>query len=589
MRGTIDTSTGVFTPSTTQNNYVSDFIQVEGKYYCNPDSTWFYTFKYDSEKNYIGYKNAPQISLESEPDVEFIRVSNGNLATLKIIRAEYFYSKGEYTYTNVTEQTDELLIKSVRSDNVAIFENGINLFDYYNDYWIVGGGFDNDGFISSVIPIDYEDVTNTSGLAIAKYFPLSEGQTLFTNYILGHIYFYDSDKELISHKTSPTFKYSGNIAPEGCAYARILVALKPSDTQTKTDGYIYSFEEIKNLMVWVKTCGEIKMGPPPTVYPARQISGENISPDFFDKAEPSMEDSYFLSAMKCMAIRECNAREHTMRFGNFNMYLMMTTGGWDLTKRMLMDYGVDFCGFEEVTTGFSIYTVDLAKYLQSWQFPYGFYTNQTDGNASIDKSLVSRYEVLSSTKLTLSSSQSNNTLLNCKIKLPRYMDVVNPDRILSVYVGHFPIAQSATKIAFAQELLGIIAEDDSDFVVICSDSNDFGTTVETKDYWNTLANGGFRPAIPPSGKTITADNIGAEEAETKNFIDQFFISDNIEMRNFGVKNTRNDYAVPGSHISDGNADGTQKYVDALSDHDFVWADLYFDYSKTRAGLLESGD
>ena len=256
-----------------------------------------------------------------------------------------------------------------------------------------------------------------------------------------------------------------------------------------------------------------------------------------------------------------------------------------MTKKMLMDYGIDFCGFEEcVISGSGNDYLGIAEFLHGWQFPSGFYTNWTDGTGTqIDKSFVSRFEVIESTKLSFPSASSNATYLNCKVRLPRYMDVYEPVRILSVYVVHFPIAQAPEKIAVAKDLLRQIATDDSEFVIILGDTNDFGATPETKDYWVTLEAGGFKPVLPYDIKTVTQDD-GSDDATEQDparwwktrAIDQFFISSNIESISYGIKNTKEDYAIPDSAVS-ANTD----YEIALSDHDFVYCDLKFKYDEPR--------
>ena len=290
-----------------------------------------------------------------------------------------------------------------------------------------------------------------------------------------------------------------------------------------------------------------------------------ISNDYLDKVVPTMNESQLLSAMKCLAIREANSRDHAVRIGNFNMYVGNYDKGWDLTKKMLMDFGVDICGFEEVHT----INADLAAFLQSWQFPDGFYTNKTDGNPVIDKSLVSRYTVESSSKLYYVYGNNNIYYLNCKIKLPRLMDVLNPFRTLSAYVVHLSITTTSDKEQIANQILATIAQDMSDYIIIFGDMNDMGTTEETKTYWRVFESAGFRPILPIESKTITDDmpNEQTESDYKKMALDQFCVSSNIDVVRYGILNTKDGYGDANVQIINNDP--------CLSDHDFVWIDAVF--------------
>jgi hypothetical protein len=80
--------------------------------------------------------------------------------------------------------------------------------------------------------------------------------------------------------------------------------------------------------------------------------------------------------------------------------------------------------------------------------------------------------------------------------------------------------------------------------------------------------------IPITTKTVTQDNLTITEGDETNSwrehsIDRFLISSNIDAVSFGVVNTKDEYGL--ASISGPATDNEP----ALSDHDFVYADLVF--------------
>lgn len=598
--GTINTTTGNIDASSTY--HVTDFIKVDtSQVYLSPYCDRIGC--YDNNKTFISMGTASANATYGSGKVTFVqgteyvrlRIVADGIDNAIFVQAKY-YNKNADPQTAYMGFSDEFAksypvgFGQYALDDTIHFSTGCNLFDYEHDFYQVSPQRIDDGINRSdgsfiyrydIITND-EEITGNFCVAMDKYYPVSFGQMIVSNKPFSVVAFYNTEKEFISARyIDNPYPNSGIKAPENAAYAR--VSFRGNATPTTRD--MHSLSEIKDIVIWVtQTIGSNDYFPSVlSPQPYTLIDGRSISPNYLDKVVPGMIDSPFLSAMRCMAIREVNAREHAWRFGNFNMWIMESTKGWNMTKRMLMDYGVDFCGFEECVTNESTSRYKgIAEFLHGWQFPSGFYSNWTDGESSIDKSFVSRFEVIESTKLTLPSASSNASYLNCKVRLPRYMDVYNPVRILSVYVVHFPITQSTEKIAVANDLLDQIATDNSDFIVILGDTNDFGATQETKDYWVTIEAGGFAPVLPYNVKTVTQDNgEGATEQEPDRWwktraIDQFFVSDNITSIGYGIKNTKDDYALENGYTSV-NTDNEQ----ALSDHDFVYCDLKFDYSKTR--------
>lgn len=584
--GNTDTSGNVIA---SESYYVSDFAEVEygQKYICN---NVYYATYYTSAKAYISKARAYNNQLLTIPETAvYVRltVETANIDTAICADIRY-YTDGVTSGEEIAGVTDDLLTASHKSLSAYAeqypeqFAVGRNMFDYEHDFvqvtsTSVGGGvLQTNGdfkYRTDTIVTD-GDITGVFIVGLDKYFPVTEGQMIVTNKYVRLAVFYNSNKEFISIAQN-RYAYQGIKAPANTAFVRINLQGNTTDPSQ-----IHSLSEIKDIIIWtVPVIGSNDLIPQ-FQYPQfpYQIDGNVISPNYLDKVIPNMAESQFLSAMRCMAIREANAREHAWRFGNFNMWIMESTKGWNMTKKMLMDYGVDFCGFEEcVINQSTAYYKGIAEFLHGWQFPSGFYTNWTDGaETQIDKSFVSRFNVTESTKLSFPSASSNASYLNCKVALPRYMDVKDPFRILSCYIVHFPITTETEKVAVAKDLLNQIATDDSDFIVIMGDTNDFGTTEETKSYWRTIEAGGFAPVLPYDIKTVTQDQSSSETWHESRSLDQFFVSDNIKALGYGIKNTKEDYALEDGYTS-ANTDGEQ----ALSDHDFVWCDLQFDYSKPR--------
>lgn len=592
VHGSLNTTTGEVTQSETY--YVTDFIPVD------LSVTYLVTqcsraCAYDDSKTFIStIINYAPLGIPSGASYVRLRIDPNGLDVAVLCDKDH-YTDGVYDGFDTDGFTDDFynatnkgLSEYAKASDQ--FVTGVNLFDCEHDYVqvttrAVGGGVKSDGafeYKTDTITNDSEFTTNVN-IASDKFFPVAEGQMVVCNKQADVVAFYTANKTYISNRQNRA-PYHASLAPVDCAYARFQI--HGTNDTTQGDGVITSLSQIKDIIIWtVDAVGDNDYVPnlPYSKIPY-QLDGDCVSNDYLDKVIPNMVESPFLSAMRCMAIREVNKRDYAWRFGNLNMWIMAGIGGWNMTKKMLMDYGVDFCGFEECTINQSTnHYKGIAEFLHGWQFPSGFYTNWSDGEDAIDKSFASRFDVTESTKLLFTSTSSNASYLNCKVQLPRYMDVYDSKRILSVYVVHFAITNAETKVAIATELLGQIATDDSDFIVILGDTNDFGDTDETKHYWATLEAGGFRPVIPldSNNKTITQDGIeqsGDEYPEKqwrKKCIDQFLVSDNIEMVTYGVVNTKDEYAVDSI-----KGVGTNNEP-ALSDHDFVYVDLKFDYSTPR--------
>lgn len=570
---------------TAQTSYrTSDYIPVKDVWYdiYNVDRYCVY----DENKQFINgaygsstYPYRPTISSGHA----YIRVSalDENIDEAVVCELEHYYPNEDAaqkhpTQLNVSgDNFAPKLISDVANNDLSHFTDGANLFDVNGGYLYVcgtGGAALNastgDLFTSPIMALNSNNyrfnnvAIPQNGCISSTYFiPVESGKYLFTNYGYWDSPLYDSDKNYVTSLVKQ-YPYAGSLIPDGVSFAR----LNFKADGTLRDGFLQTVEEAKNIMVWQED--EAVCTRPATTL-QKQIDGSFVSPNYLDKVVPNMVGSDFLSAMKCMTVREINRRDHAWRFGNFNAYVGTGTNGYYLIRKMLMDNGIDFCGFEEMSGR----ATDIGTYLKSWQFADGFASpKDSNGKGTNSLSLVSRFEVQTWNTYTMTTVSSNKDCINARIRLPRYLDVYNPFKVLSMYVIHQMVGANQQNLA--NELLSIIANDDSDYIVIASDTNSFGDTEEDKVFWRVLESGGFRPTIPISTKTITQDIIGKDTDEYPekqwhvNSIDQFFISSNIDCVSYNVINTKDEYA--------GSMKGTSTDNEyALSDHDFVYADLVF--------------
>ncbi len=515
-----------------------------------------------------------------------IDVSNANLSTAIFDEYEYYTGQTDgYAVTGVSDNMEDFVGKGLTplgESNNVMFAKGINLADAYNDDLYVCGtsqvSISPDDGTLDIKDWDYKvksgayTIPNNGCISCGTYIPVTAGQVLFCNYELWNSAYYDSNKAYLGKITWPTTSGIGWIVPEGCAYVRLNFKAYHDSTSAT---WLKSLDDYKKVVLYCVDTTERRTPTPRYYTTPYQLDGAIISPNYLDKVEPNMIDSSFLSAMKCLAIREVNKRDHAYRIGNFNMWVSTGVSGWDMTRKMLMDYGVDFCGFQEVSTYTNNVPADFGVFMESWQFADGFSPTRSGGTTDNPLSIVSRYAVQEWSEWEMTSAPSNKFCVNAKIQLPRYLDVYEPKKILSLYTIHPPITTKTNLVNIATELLGVIANDESDYIVVVSDTNDYGDQESDKSFWNTMNAGGMAPVIPIDTKTITQDSISQQGDEypskqwRHNSVDQIFISSNIECVGFDVVNTKEEYAVTG--ISSGATDNEP----ALSDHDFVFADLVF--------------
>ena len=578
----------------------SDFIPLT--------DTWYYLKNvekyciYNDEKQYINRygNNSPHpYRPRTGENSAYIRISvlNENIETALLCEMEHYYpDEAEVVHEqprNLNISGDNFipkLLNDIAHKDSARFADGANLFDIDAGYLYVAatggvvintkttgdihaGNQQTQAKLTFDVHYNNADIPVNGGIASTYYIPVESGKYLFSNYSFWNSAGYDSNKDFLAEVP---FKnaFNGYLVPDGMAYVRLNFKAQT----TPAAGFLQSLDDAKNIIVWQEETGVCTR---PTLTLSKQIDGGFISPNYLDKVVPNMADSDFISAMKCLMVREINRREHAWRFGNFNTYVGSGTSGFYLIRKMLMDNGIDFCGFEEMSGR----ATDLGTFLESWQFAEGFVSPKNEqGKGTNALSIASRFPVQTWNTYTMTSVSSNKDCINARIRLPRFLDAYNPFRTMSMYVIHPAIGANQTNLA--NELLSIIASDESDYIVITSDTNSFSDTEEGKTFWRVLEAGGLRPVIPITTKTVTQDNLGKETDEYPekqwrwHSIDQFFVSSNIDCVSYNVINTKDEYV--GTMKNDTTTDGEY----ALSDHDFVYADLVFK-DEVRSGLAQS--
>lgn len=575
--GVLDTaSTGYLT---------TDYIQVSPYWDILFINNIYRICAYDNNKTFIEIPNVTnsyvQINNESYSYIR-ISISAENKDSALICPFQWYdeaytqWDKPTGLNNNGKTLAPNLLSDIIDNDETR-FSAGSNLFDLQKGFlWVANtanvpylpgnGNLNVIGMmqLNASVRKGTSTIPTNGSIASSQMIPITPGKYLITNFDRWNSPCYDNNMNYVGYIPSVSAN-DGVLIPAGYSYVRINFV---ADGSSQSPTVLKSLEDAKNIIVYESATRVVpymgKFSLP------KQVDGVFVSPNYLDKVIPSMNDSEFLSAMKCLAIREINKRDHAYRFGNFNIWVSTNTKGYFKTRRMLMDHGVDFCGFEEVSGR----GTDIGKYLESWQFASGFESPKNDsGNVINSLSIVSRFTVQTWNTYTLTSVTGNKDCINARIRLPRLYDVYNPYRILSMYAIHPMIG--ADRVALANEFLSIIASDTSDYIVVVSDTNDFADVEENKLFWETLKAGGLTPVIPLESKTITQDDIGKqtdtypEQQWRWNCIDQIFVSSNVEFLNYNVVNTKDEYPV--DTIKGGGTNNDP----ALSDHDFVYADLRF--------------
>lgn len=407
-----------------------------------------------------------------------------------------------------------------------------------------------------------------SSMEAGYYIDISGGHVAVnSNRNINKVYYYDTDKTLIS-TDSTVAGYSGgqipSMIPTGAVYCRV-------DWWNTTNTTTYP-----NV---VGADNAVTLYTSDSLYPRSDIRKEvmphimlNASMAYGQLTYADISKSEgILEVVKTMSVRMMNNARHAFRIGQFNAYgAGKGITNWDLIGKMLADYGVDICGFEESRyregSG-SVANVNLPQHLiakRPWQFQYGN-TNVPDGSTNSpwsNRSMVSRFPVVESREIAHnvdSGTYNNRSFLYTKVKLPRYLDCTGGDQYLGFYVAHPSVATSENQSLEWAAIADAINNDDCAFHILVSDTNDwfFDPVTGKMIHWEEFCTAtGMIPVQDALSKT-TSDPSPAHDS-----LDNIFVSPNIDILNYDIINGY-DYLMP---------DGTY-----ISDHDFMYADLEFKY------------
>ena len=431
---------------------------------------------------------------------------------------------------SVKSVSDNMVAEFEFKDMNSQFEQSANLIDETKFIWTAVGGY--------------------YGLEPGYYFPVIGGKKICASVSKPTFRFYDNDYTQISY-IGTVVPYELVDVPDDAVYARmsinasaqtvesmigtIMVLQAPADTPTND----YRIDYV-----------------PPT-----KIKGDLVEGDIYATAKPLTLDIDILTASQYKAVRAVNKMHNAFRIATFNIYVTRGSAHWKVLKQELKDHSIDICAMQEVV---NLETRHVQNFLtwNTWQFKYG--SQAVFDGVRPDKAVVSVYEIVSTEFYTMSD---NRTYTKTVINLPQYKRNAH-QFTLSVYSAHLSLS-SSERLTEASEILATVANDASDFIVICMDSNTFKSEMDEHGKlptWEAFISGGFTPIHYGEYSTIT------DMSDTSQSLDQIFMSNHITCIDYEIVNS-NDYPVTisGSDVP-------------ISDHCMVYADLSFDFDAVLAEL-----
>lgn len=318
-----------------------------------------------------------------------------------------------------------------------------------------------------------------------------------------------------------------------------------------------------------------------------QTHGTAASNNMFNFVYPERNNSEFANTLKYYQERFDRQKDDIIRIGSFNKFISRGRGNWSTIKQELADYTLDICGFQEspaiVDSG--AVTAQIGEALQGQQF-----TSYAEQNTTVDQAIVSHWEVTDTNCYTLITmdDESTRTAINAVIKLypyKWYSNFVDNAATLSVYsyhgssqngvIGGVSKTSHDLRMMEIDTLLGIVAQDTADFIVIVGDTNCFESGLDTQtakhDEWEAFRTAGYLPVLDGHESSVTADLAsthffvaGDGKAYCDACYDQIFIGSNIE--------------AVGHSVVDSNLYPVESLGGVpVSDHCMVYADLKFDF------------
>lgn len=422
------------------------------------------------------------------------------------------YAEPETVYV-YTDELNEHINKYSEDVKNMLFEPSMNLLNYSKIVWIPYNGY--------------------YGLKSGYYMPVEAGDVLVSNNTSIGYYFYDETYTQISSASSQT-PYLPQTAPENAKWLR--VNFNPSHI-SKGDP----------VMVWKAKSATSAPYERPIFRPTIQYRPDYFDGNLFDYAVPTKLDQGVMRWARFAALRTMNESRDAYRFGTFNTYVSRGSKGFPVIREMLFNYGIDFCGFQECNVAGT--TIGAAMY--DFQFPYNSGARfETDSVPT-----VSRFEVTSVDTIAL--IDGNHYCKVTKMNLPQNKHYPRvPTLSVYNYHGSLLLANRLTEI---QTMLGLIANDTSDFIVIMGDTNSEVDSAGHRQSWDAWEAAGFTAVHHGESPTWPS----SANPSRYSSMDNIFVSEHINVLHYDI--------IDGLYLK--LEDGTT----TLSDHDFVFADLQFDF------------
>lgn len=328
-----------------------------------------------------------------------------------------------------------------------------------------------------------------------------------------------------------------------------------------------------------------------------QKATDNFSNRYFEYAYPESDDNKFSRVLRYRNARTERDEKGIIRIASFNKFISRASSNYATIKKELSDYDVDICAFQEtkVTINNGVVTDRIEQYMiDNFQFVDGFNGQTVDTG----KGLVSHWQLDSfDTCELLTSDRGTSYCIRCKMTIPTgkwYSNVIPSGASLSVYSCHLSAYNvtidgvSYTSLQYRlmeiQKILTYIAQDTSDFIVVCGDTNcfepGFNTENGTHQEWELFRNAGLIPMLPGTESTVTGDTQAkvyykvGDKVHCLVSYDQIFVTPNISMISYGVVDS-NKYPLI-----------TVANNPPVSDHCMVYADLQFDFESAMQNKLK---
>ena len=417
-----------------------------------------------------------------------------------------------YVYRDELNRHIAAYLEQIQND---LFKPSENLLDYSKIIWHPVGGY--------------------YYLENGYYMPVTPGTVVASNNTALYYQFYESDYTFIS-QTGTSTPYQPKTVPQDAAWMRIVI-----NTQF--------INENDELMIWVARNENSAPYERPIYRPHLKYNAKYADSDMFDYAVPSSLTQGVMRMARFAAIRAANERQSAYRFATFNVYVSTTGKGYPNIREMSLDYGLDVIGMQE--SGLSGAAIKDAMYPFQFLYGTGAVNNPATGNL-ISVPVISRFEITSTSVIQL---KENRACAKVVMNMPQNKHYPRVPT-LSVYNYHGSL-NLANRLDEIDDMLDVIAEDTSDFIIIMGDTNSEVDQQGHRQSWDKWEENGF--AAVHHGESPTWPN---PDGSRYSSMDNIFVSSHINVLGYDIIRSTN---YP---LEDGRP---------LSDHDLVFADLQFDF------------